>query len=401
MATVDSSRGTVDSSRGTGSWLTAADCRLDEFIELVETPSSLADYPHAVGVEQNVVVYDASSLTGLVGEARRSVQAELADVFLNGPGIAVFKQAFSDHGVIDAASGVFWTIIDEQRASGAAAGDHFATPGANDRIWNALEKLALRNPAAFVDYYANDIIALASAAWLGPGYQVTAQVNCVNPGGAAQSPHRDYHLGFMTIDRAMEYPTHVHGLSPTMTLQGAVAHCDMPIETGPTQYLPHSQKYGPGYLAWWQPEFKAYFESHHVQLPLVKGDVVFFNPALFHAAGENRTSDVRRLGNLLQVGSAFGRSIETVDREAVVNAIYPALAAVAPSLPVWAVANVVAAGAEGYAFPTDLDRDQPVGGLTPPSMNDIVTDAVAAGSSAEELAAELRALATRRRTFFG
>ena len=391
----------IDSPRRTAGWLTAADCRLDEFIELVETPTRPADYPHAVAVEQNVVVYDSASLNGLVGDARRSVQAELADVFLNGPGIAVFKQAFADHSVIDAASATFWTIIDEQRAIGAVAGDHFAKPGANDRIWNALEKLALRDPQAFVDYYANDIIALASTAWLGPGYQVTAQVNCVNPGGAAQSPHRDYHLGFMTVDRAMEYPTHIHALSPAMTLQGAVAHCDMPVETGPTLYLPHSQKYGPGYLAWWQPEFKAYFESHHVQLPLAKGDVVFFNPALFHAAGENRTTDVRRLGNLLQVGSAFGRSIETVDREAVINAVYPELAAAASRLPEWAVANVVAAGAEGYAFPTDLDRDQPVGGLTPPSMNDIVTDALAVGSSPEELTAKLRALATRRRTFFG
>ncbi len=391
----------IDSPRHTAGWLTAADCRLDEFIELVETPTSLADYPHAVGVEQNVVVYDAASLGGLAGEARRATQAELADVLLNGPGIAVFKQAFADHAVIDAASAMFWTIIDEQRASGAVAGDHYAKPGANDRIWNSLEKLALRDPEAFVDYYANDIIALVSTAWLGPGYQVTSQVNCVNPGGAAQSPHRDYHLGFMTVDRAMEYPAHVHGLSPMMTLQGAVAHCDMPVETGPTLYLPHSQKYAPGYLAWWQPEFKAYFESRHVQLPLTKGDVVFFNPALFHAAGENRTTDIRRLGNLLQVGSGFGRSIETVDREAIVNAIYPALAAAVPRLSGGAVANVIAAGAEGYAFPTDLDRDQPVGGLTPPSMNDIVTDALSAGSSPAELAAELRALATRRRTFFG
>ena len=41
------------------------------------------------------------------------------------------------------------------------------------------------------------------------------------------------------------------------------------------------------------------FQSHHVQLPLAKGDAAFFNPALFHAAGSNRTSDVRRIANLL------------------------------------------------------------------------------------------------------
>ena len=93
-------------------------------------------------------------------------------------------------------------MIAEQRASGAAAGDHFAKPGANDRIWNALEKLAVADPEAFVDYYANDAVALAAQAWLGPGYQVTSQLNVVNPGGAGQTVHRDYHLGFQSARRA-------------------------------------------------------------------------------------------------------------------------------------------------------------------------------------------------------
>jgi ectoine hydroxylase-related dioxygenase (phytanoyl-CoA dioxygenase family) len=91
-------------------------------------------------------------------------------------------------------------------------------------------------------------------------------------------------------------------------MQGAVAHSDMPVETGPTMYLPHSQKYLPGYLAWRRPEFLEYFEANYVQLPLRLGDAVFFNPALFHAAGTNRTTDVRRMANLLQVSSAFGRA---------------------------------------------------------------------------------------------
>ena len=158
-------------------------------------------------------------------------------------------------------------------------------PGVNDRVWNALEKLAVADPEAFVDYYANDVVALAATAWLGPGYQVTSQVNVVNPGGAGQTVHRDYHLGFQSPKTSAEFPAHVHALSPVLTLQGAVAHCDMPVETGPTLYLPHSQKYAHGYLAYWLPEFQEYFVAHHVQLPLAKGDAVFFNPALFHAAG--------------------------------------------------------------------------------------------------------------------
>src|SRR5260370_36942790 len=99
----------------------------------------------------------------------------------------------------------------------------------------------------------------------------------------------------------------------------------MPAERGPTMYLPHSQKYLPGYLAWRRPEFRDYFKAHHVQLPLRKGDVVFFNPALFHAAGANRTANVRRMANLLQVSSAFGRAMEAVARSAMAVARSPGL----------------------------------------------------------------------------
>ena len=130
----------------------------------------------------------------------------------------------------------------------------------------------------------------------------------------------------MTDEKAEKFPAHVHTqLSPMLTLQGAVAHCDMPIESGPTIYLPHSHKYGPGYLAWRKPEFKEYFETHKVQIGLQKGDAVFLNPALFHAAGSNVSKEIQRVANLLQVSSAMGRAMETVDRTRVVLAVYSEL----------------------------------------------------------------------------
>ena len=135
----------------------------------------------------------------------------------------------------------------------------------------------------------------------------------------------------MSQEQAERYPAHVHHLSPALTLQGAVAHVDMPVETGPTLYLPHSQKYAAGYLAFHQSEFTAYFEANHVQLPLAKGDAAFFNPALFHGAGTNRSADVRRMANLLQVSSAFGRAMETVDRTAMCEALYPGRCATSPA----------------------------------------------------------------------
>ncbi|MFL5994499.1 MAG: phytanoyl-CoA dioxygenase family protein, partial [Streptomyces sp.] len=293
-------------------WLSEQDCDLDSFRALVERTADPADYPHATAVEQNVLLYDAERVRG--AKDRREVQEELVRALADGPGVVVLQGAFPDHAVVDRFTEVFDSLIREQYAAGTTAGDHFAKPGANERVWNALEKAALYDPAAFADYYANPVIALVSEAWLGPGYQVTSQVNVVNPGGLAQTVHRDYHLGFLSDEVAAAYPAHVHRLSPVLTLQGAVAHCDMPVESGPTLYLPFSQLFEPGYLAWRRPEFQAYFNEHHIQLPLAKGDAVFFNPALFHAAGTNRTTGVRRMANLLQVSSAFGRAMETVDR---------------------------------------------------------------------------------------
>lgn len=376
-------------------WLTEQDCDLDVFRSLVERTTDIADFPHAASVEDNVLVYDSERLR--TAGADREVRAELIRAFSDGPGVVVFRRAFPDPAVVDRLTGVFDALIAEQRASGADSGDHFAKPGANDRVWNALEKAALYDPEAFADYYANDILALASAAWLGPGYQVTSQVNVVNAGGAAQTAHRDYHLGFLSNEVAAGYPSHVYRLSPVLTLQGAVAHGEMPVESGPTMYLPYSQTYEPGYLAWRLPEFQAYFKARHVQLPMAKGDAVFFNPAVFHAAGTNRTLDVRRMANLLQVSSAFGRAMETVDREAVANAVYPVLRrrrseGVGEA---W-LEQVIAASAEGYPFPTNLDSDPPVDGMAPPAQADVVRRALREGWTPRTLRDELRAGAVRR-----
>ncbi len=397
-------------------WLSTDDCRVEDLEQVVAATTDLADYPHAERIEQGVVVYSAAALRVSAADpvGRRAVLAELARVFADGPGIAVFTGAFESN-VIDPVTEAFDLLIAEQKAAGRAGGDHFAKPGANDRVWNGLEKLAVAAPDAFVDYYANDIVALASTAWLGPRYQVTSQVNVVNPGGQGQTVHRDYHLGFLSAQECERYPLHVHRLSMTLTLQGAVAHCDMPVESGPTLYLPHSQKYTPGYLAYWREDFQEYFVANHVQLPLRKGDAVFFNPALFHAAGTNHTAQVRRMANLLQVSSGFGRAMEAVDRTRVVNAIYPALLArttpegvdggSGDGLPDDGlpddglpenVANVIAASAEGYPFPTNLDRDQPIGGMTPLSQAELLTEALANRRSPDELADRLAAQAVTK-----
>jgi ectoine hydroxylase-related dioxygenase (phytanoyl-CoA dioxygenase family) len=362
-------------------WLEEAACDLDDFRALVERRTDLADYPYASEEKSNALIYDSAAVrtAAAAPDTRKEILAEWVEALTDGPGILVFRNAFPDHAAIDASNKHYWAIIDEQHATNTGGGDHFAKPGANDRIWNALEKLCLRDPETFAAYYGNEIVALVSEAWLGPAYQVTSQLNVVNPGGAAQSAHRDYHLGFQTAKTIERYPAHVHRLSPVLTLQGAVAHCDMPVETGPTLYLPFSQAYLPGYLATGRSEFKDYFDKHHVQLPLAKGDAAFFNPALFHAAGENRSKDVRRIANLLQVSSAYGRAMESVDRLKMSLTLYPILQRLlaAKTIGQGEAANAVAACAEGYSFPTNLDRDPPLGGLAPQTQQALMMRALA------------------------
>ena len=182
-----------------------------------------------------------------------------------------------------------------------------------------------------------------------------------------------------------------------LTLQGAIAHCDMPVESGPTMLLPHSQRFAGGYIAFNQPEFVDFFAEHHVQLPLHKGDAVFFNPALYHGAGSNVSGDIRRIANLLQVSSPFGRAMEALDRTAMVRAIYPSLLEMkAAGRAHRDLYNAVVATAEGYAFPTNLDSDQPIGSLAPPSQVDSVLAALADDLSADELDVVLRAQEERR-----
>jgi ectoine hydroxylase-related dioxygenase (phytanoyl-CoA dioxygenase family) len=392
----------VSSSRATRVWLTSDSCDLEDFKREINRKTDSADYPFAMAVEKNVPIYDAVQIGAQAStpDGRQAVMAEWAEGMLTGPGIVVFKNATSDMAALDMMSEHFAAIIAEQHANNTGAGDHFAKAGSNDRIWNALEKIALRDPSCFARYYANPMIAMISEAWLGSGYQITAQVNVVNPGGEAQSVHRDYHMGFQSSAQIAKFPAHAHRLSPMLTLQGAVAHVDMPLETGPTLYLPYSQTFAPGYFAWRKPEFKEYFNANYVQLPLAKGDMAFFNPALFHAAGHNKTTDQKRMGNLLQVSSAYGRAMETVNRAPMCAALYPVLHKMKKTgaLSDGEISNAIAACAEGYSFPTNLDRDPPIGGLAPETQAGMMARALSEQWDIEQFEAELQKQARRKLT---
>ena len=383
-------------------FMTGEDCLIHEFHDHVARSTSATDYPFAAEIVKNIPIYDGDALRALFAsdDTAFPVLSELNRVFLTGPGIIAIRGGYEDIGLIDEVTAALSGIIAAEEAASGGRGDHFAAAGANSRVWNAHEKLAVRDPELFARYNANEIVRRVSEAWLGSGYQITTQVNVVRPDGKAQTPHRDYHMGFQTEETLRYYPVSQHALSASLTLQGAVAHSEMPLESGPTKLLPYSQSYVPGYFAINRKDFRDYFEEHHGQMPLGKGDMLFFNPATFHAAGENRTSDVQRFANLMQVGSTYGRSIEIVDRPRITKAVYPHLKRLAETgaLTPREVDNVVAATAEGYPFPCNLDLDPPIGGMAPPSQQHIMRQALTEGWDASRLDEAVDAQHGRRRS---
>ena len=381
-------------------WMTSASCSIKDFRSCVEIETTHRRYRLADEISRNVPIYDAQRLREKLTDepALLDVMAEWNDIFLDGPGVMVCRNAFADAAVIDQVSNVLMQIIADERQASGNKGDHFGKAGANARVWNSHEKLCMLAPELYARYSANEIFSLASRSWLGPLYQITTQVNLVYPGGAAQVPHRDYHMGFQQEDQLMQYPAHVHWLSAALTLQGAVAHCDMPIESGPTKILPYSQRYLPGYFATARAEFRSYFEDHFVQLPLGKGDAMFFNPAVFHAAGTNVTASTERLANLMQINSCYGRPIEIVDRARMTKHLYPTMLAMQRSGEISPrdMENLIAATADGYPFACNLDLDSPLSGLAPASQQDILRQALREDWTSEQLNIGIDAYMARR-----
>ncbi|KAJ5655311.1 hypothetical protein N7507_007261 [Penicillium longicatenatum] len=392
----------------------AASIQLNDFKQICSRTVDISTYPLACAVERNIPIYDLGALNAALTSATTlQLQDEWHHILHTGPGVFVLRDMYSPvrySHVLSAANAAFDRIIARERESNTSQGDHFAASGSNDRIWNSFNKHGAEDPASFVDYYANPWLAAVCTAWLGPGYKVTAQVNAVHPGGAAQESHRDFHLGFQEADACARFPAPTQLATQFLTLQGAVAHTDMPVESGPTRFLPFSQTYAPGYLAWRRPEFRTFFQENYVALPLTLGDGVFFNPALFHAAGANvmdpNNGGFRRVANLLQVSSPFGKPMETVDSLPLVESTWDLLVQrykaagnkianqdldpQQSSLEAREIRAFIQALAEGYAFPTNLDRRPPApSGMAPESEQDIVMRGLEAEWSRKQVVAAL------------
>ncbi len=379
-------------------WLDESSVDIAALEQLCQRTTDPDSVPLAVDVIAQIPIYEGADVrtaaaTGIhSAQGARALQQEWVRVLLKGAGAVVVKNAFNDNAVVDQTTEVFYRIIERERESGRGA-DHFAPSGSNTRIWNAHEKLCIESPELFAYYNANDVMALMCQAWLGPGYQITAQANIVHPGGRAQQCHRDYHMGFQQTEVLYQYPAHVHALSPLLTLQGAIAHTDMPVESGPTKLLPFSQNFLPGYMATERDDCIALFESRYKQLPLAKGDMLFFNPALMHAAGDNHTTEQHRFANLVQVGTVFGRTLELLDKARMSVSLYPVLQELSKHAD-WNARHtqqVIEACAEGYSFPANMELEPPVNGLAPVTQQQLMSQCLHDGVNSEEFARRIAA----------
>lgn len=338
-------------------YFSQSDIDYDDLAKICSQKTLQEDYPFADSVSNNVVIYDANYLETFIGDSENELRlkTELHQVLEGGPGVFVIRNLYR-HDAIDQSNNVFEKIVESE---GNTSNDHFAS-GTNTRIWNAFQKVALEDPDAFISYYSNNLLKLVAESWCGPNSQMTAQVNIVRPGGEMQKPHRDYHLGFQENQVVELFPISAHRLSNYLTLQGGVAHTDMPLASGPTMVLPYSQQYELGYLAWRDNACTDFFNDNAVQNQMNKGDGIFFNPALLHGAGSNTTKDFHRIGNLLQISSPFGKTMERIDYLKIINRIYPLLLehSINKTLSEKLIENVLVCATDGYAFPTNLDNDK-------------------------------------------
>ena len=338
-------------------YFSQSDIDYDDLAKICSQKTLQEDYPFADSVSNNVVIYDANYLETFIGNSENELRlkTELHQVLEGGPGVFVIRNLYR-HDAIDQSNNIFEKIVESE---GNTSNDHFAS-GTNTRIWNAFQKVALEDPNAFISYYSNNLLKLVAESWCGPNSQMTAQVNIVRPGGEMQKPHRDYHLGFQENQIVELFPISAHRLSNYLTLQGGVAHTDMPLASGPTMVLPYSQQYELGYLAWRDNACTDFFNDNAVQNQMNKGAGIFFNPALLHGAGSNTTKDFHRIGNLLQISSPFGKTMERIDYLKIINRIYPLLLehSINKTLSEKLIENVLVCATDGYAFPTNLDNDK-------------------------------------------
>ncbi|MEK9880914.1 MAG: phytanoyl-CoA dioxygenase, partial [Paracoccaceae bacterium] len=116
------------------------DCSTEPFLSLISETLPLTDLNFASAIEKNIPIYDTRIVDDILrSSSRQDLLAEWAYVIGERSGIVVLKQAILDLDAVDEATEIFSDIIEEERQT-SSGGDHFGERGANDRIWNSLQK---------------------------------------------------------------------------------------------------------------------------------------------------------------------------------------------------------------------------------------------------------------------
>ncbi|KAL2825359.1 hypothetical protein BDW59DRAFT_172436 [Aspergillus cavernicola] len=351
-------------------------------------------YLLASEIQKNIPIYDLSKYAGQHTDKTlvENLQDEWSHILSQGPGAIVLKKTYAIDNLeqtVGGANVICHQIIDDESHRNLKAYDVFT-------------KLAKRTLQVFVNYYSNPWLALVDEALLGPGYSFNATLNIVPPGGRAQPAHRNFHMGFFSPDKCVKFLRLLQIANHTLTLQGAVAHSDMPLPSGPTRFLPFSQLFEAGYMAHRRDEFQEYFQENYVPLPLEKVDGVFFNPSILHAAGDNVTTDFYRCAQLIQVNSIFGKPSEWVNAIPIVDKCWQLMREKYRKevFSAQMMALIQAVG-DGYQFPVSLDnvvRNGDIFGMK--TEQDLIMEGLEVDWDHERIIQELKSSQQRRMSPF-
>ena len=104
------------------------------------------------------------------------------------------------------------------------------------------------------------------------------------------------------------------------------------------------------------------------------------------------------MANLLQVSSAFGRAMETIDRAKMCVLTYPIAKKYFndETLSISEIKAAIAAAAEGYSFPTNLDNDPPKGGLAPETQQALFVRALESDIDKIEFEKQLKLMESKK-----
>ena len=147
-------------------------CRVEDFEKIIKKKLDPNLLSHFSEIKDNIPIYNMKLLREKLHDKdeRLSLMSEWAYVLSQSSGVLVLKNTYDDCSSIDDATKIYEKIIIEEKEKNIGGSDHYAKPGANDRIWNSLQKLCQKDSFVFAKYFGNEVISAVCESYLGPAY---------------------------------------------------------------------------------------------------------------------------------------------------------------------------------------------------------------------------------------